>query len=133
MPSSCSQIVLIVDDDRNVAEALLDVLESEGYEVQTADNGRAALDQLRAGLRPCAILLDLMMPVMDGWDFRHAQMNDAKLREIPVVVISAAGFSAETVRAQFGGAGYLTKPFELGSFVATVRQFCEGAHGGAAG
>jgi len=131
MSSSCAQIVLIVDDDRNVAEALFDVLESEGYEVQTADNGRSALDQLRAGLRPCAILLDLMMPVMDGWDFRHAQMCDADLRGIPVVVISAAGFSAETVRSQFAGAGYLTKPFELGRFVATVRRFCDGAHAAA--
>src|SRR5437762_1463449 len=133
MQSTCAQIVLIVDDDRNVAEGLLEVLESEGYEVQTADNGRSALDRLRGGLRPCAILLDLMMPVMDGWDFRHAQMSDADLKEIPVVVISAAGFSADTVRAQFGGVGYLTKPFELGRFVSTVRSFCAGAHAAAAG
>jgi len=133
MQSSCSQIVLIVDDDRSVAEGLGEVLESEGYEVQTADNGRAALEQLRGGLRPCAILLDLMMPVMDGWDFRHAQMSDVDLKEIPVVIISAAGFSANTVRAQFGGVEYLTKPFQLGPFVATVRRFCHGAHGAAAG
>jgi|SRR5215471_10207069 len=132
MQSSCSQIVLVIDDDRNVAEALMEVLESEGYEVQTADNGRSALNQLRGGLRPCAILLDLMMPVMDGWDFRHEQMRDADLKEIPVVVISAAGFSADTVRAQFGGVEYLTKPFELTSFVRTVRQFCHGAHVAAA-
>jgi len=132
MQSSCSQIVLVIDDDRNVAEALMEVLESEGYEVQTADNGRSALNQLRGGLRPCAILLDLMMPVMDGWDFRQEQMRDADLKEIPVVVISAAGFSADTVRAQFGGVEYLTKPFELTSFVRTVRQFCHGAHVAAA-
>ncbi|HMF39994.1 MAG TPA: response regulator [Polyangia bacterium] len=132
MQSSCSQIVLVIDDDRNVAEALMEVLESEGYEVQTADNGRSALNQLRGGLRPCAILLDLMMPVMDGWDFRHEQMRDADLKEIPVVVISAAGFSADTVRAQFGGVEYLTKPFELTSFVTTVRRFCNGAHVAAA-
>jgi len=124
MQSSCSQIVLVIDDDRNVAEALMEVLESEGYEVQTADNGRSALNQLRGGLRPCAILLDLMMPVMDGWDFRHEQMRDADLKEIPVVVISAAGFSADTVRAQFGGVEYLPKPLPTDHLLEMLRRVC---------
>ena len=123
---------MVVDDDPNLVEALVDVLESEGYGVQTAANGRSALEQLRGGLRPCVILLDLMMPVMDGWDFRHAQMSDHDLKTIPVAVLSAAGFSANTVHAQFGAVEYLTKPFELKSFVATVRRLCSGAPAAAA-
>jgi two-component system, chemotaxis family, chemotaxis protein CheY len=131
MQPACPQMVLIVDDDRHVAEALIEVLESEGYGVAVADNGKAALEQLNAGLRPCAIFLDLMMPVMDGWDFRHAQVSDTRLKDIPVVVVSAAGFSAETVRAQLGGVEYLAKPFQLGDFVTTVRRFCGGSHAAA--
>ena len=123
---------MIVDDDPNVVEGLVEVLESEGYEVQSAANGKAALDQLRGGLRPCVILLDLMMPVMDGWDFRHAQMGDDDLKTIPVAILSAAGFSANTVRAQFGGVEYVTKPFEVTSFVATVRRLCRNAPAAAA-
>src|SRR5213075_2065863 len=84
--------VLIVDDDPPILSGLSEFLQGEGYNVAVAGDGRAALDQLRRGLRPSVIVLDLMMPVMDGWDFRHEQMKDAELRDIPVIVISATGF-----------------------------------------
>jgi CheY-like chemotaxis protein len=128
MQPGCPRTVLIVDDDRHVAEALIEVLEDEGYGVAVASDGQAALDQLQAGLRPCAIFLDLMMPVMDGWDFRHAQVSDTRLKDIPVVVVSAAGFTAETVRAQLGGVEYLAKPFQVVDFVTAVRRFCGAPH-----
>jgi CheY-like chemotaxis protein len=102
--------VLLVEDDAAIAEALEDMLRDEGLEVARAANGREALALLRRGLRPSSILLDLMMPVMDGWDFRQEQLADPALKDIPVVVVSAAGFSPETIRAQLGDVHLLPKP-----------------------
>ena len=94
--------VLVVDDDPAICSALSEALQGEGFEVASATNGHAALEHLRAGPAPAAIVLDLMMPVMDGWDFRHLQLQDPGLRDIPVVIVTAAGFSVETVHMQFG-------------------------------
>jgi CheY-like chemotaxis protein len=107
---SAPDTVLIVDDDLPVRTALKELFETEGYAVALAANGRAALNHLRKGLRPCVILLDLMMPEMDGWDFRNAQLADPGLKDIPVVILTAVGFSAETVRAQFGDIPFVPKP-----------------------
>jgi two-component system response regulator MprA len=116
--------ILIVDDDRAVVNSLTELLEAEGYKVATATDGLDALDQLRGGLRPCIILLDLMMPTMDGWDFRHEQMNDQALRDIPVVVITAAGFSEESVKAQFGDIEFVAKPPPLQGLLDAIRRRC---------
>src|SRR4051812_17075886 len=83
--------VLVVDDDRPLREALSDGLALEGYEVVSVADGQAALDHLSRGERPCLILLDLMMPIMDGKTFRRAMLDDLTLPEIPVVVITAGG------------------------------------------
>ncbi len=89
--------LLLVDDDERVREALVALLEAQGYPVVGAANGREALDVLRVrGLRPGLILLDLMMPVMDGWQFRAAQLADAELATVPVVVFSAHPRARET-------------------------------------
>src|SRR4051812_35441721 len=85
--------VLIVDDDAGFRGALRERLETEGYSVIEAVNGLAALRRLRGGLRPSVIVFDLMMPEMDGWDFRFWQLRDPDLRDIPVVLVTAAGFS----------------------------------------
>jgi CheY-like chemotaxis protein len=102
--------VLLVEDDAAIAGALGEALREEGVDVATAQNGREALQVLRGGLRPSAILLDLMMPVMDGWDFRQEQLRDPDLREIPVIVVTATGFSTDTIRTQFGNVDLLPKP-----------------------
>jgi CheY-like chemotaxis protein len=104
------ETVLIVDDDASVLDALGELLESEGYAVVTALNGREALERLRGGLRPCVILLDLMMPVMDGWDFRQEQVKDRDLKDIPIVIVTAAGFSEASMKAQFGDIQLVPKP-----------------------
>ncbi len=116
--------VLIVDDDVSLLEALADLLELEGYRVATATDGRAALDQLRSGLLPCAILLDLMMPGMDGWDFRQEQLKDNALKAIPLVVVTAAGFSEASIRAQFGDIEFVPKPAPEGALLAAIRRRC---------
>jgi CheY-like chemotaxis protein len=114
--------ILVVDDDLAVLNALTELLESEGYKVATAIDGLEALGQLRGGLRPCVIVLDLMMPVMDGWDFRHEQMKDQALRDIPVVVITATGFSETSVKAQFGDIEFVAKPPHIRGLLDAIRR-----------
>ena len=83
--------ILIIDDDVASRKALAEVLTDEGYSVATASDGADGLTYLRQGHRPKVILLDLMMPGVDGWDFRAEQKRDEHLRDIPVIAISAAG------------------------------------------
>ncbi|PLS79555.1 MAG: response regulator, partial [Chloroflexi bacterium] len=89
--SQSSATILVVDDDSGIREALTDILEDEGYAVRSACDGQAALDLLRQQAEPPAlVLLDLMMPRMNGWQFRSEQRRDPALANIPVVVISAS-------------------------------------------
>jgi CheY-like chemotaxis protein len=116
--------VLVVDDDPAICSALSEVLQEEGFEVASATDGRAALDQLRTGPAPAVIVLDLMMPVMDGWDFRHNQLQDPGLRDIPVVIVTAAGFSPETVHTQFGDVTLIPKPVPLLDLLDALGRVC---------
>jgi CheY-like chemotaxis protein len=79
--------VLIVEDDEAIRETLRELLEFEGFEVATAANGREAVSQLQRTERPCLILLDLMMPVMNGWEFLRKRREDLTIATIPVVVV----------------------------------------------
>jgi CheY-like chemotaxis protein len=88
--ASTNRTVLVVDDDRGVRELLTRSLSFEGFDVMEAANGQDALTQLRTGRRPGAIVLDLRMPVMDGWAFRVAQRADPRIARIPVVILSGA-------------------------------------------
>jgi len=114
--------ILVVDDDPDIRTALSELLESEGYQVQAAPNGAVALAQLRAGARPCAIVLDLMMPHMNGWEFRAAQLGDPELREIPIVLLTASGYTEATVRAEFGRVEYFPKPPSPEGLLAAIRR-----------
>ena len=116
--------VLLVDDDQAIIDGVGEFLGEEGFKVVAAGNGAEALGCLRAGLRADVILLDVMMPVMDGWDFRAAQLADPALREIPVIVISASGFARETIGRQLKAYEVLAKPLELGHFLKAVRDVC---------
>ncbi len=86
-----TRTILVVEDDQALREAIAEILLDEGLEVARSANGWDALTKLRSGLRPHLILLDLMMPVMDGWEFRSEQLKDPELAQIPVVVMTAAG------------------------------------------
>jgi CheY-like chemotaxis protein len=118
------QGVLVVEDDVDILHAIVDVLEDEGYAVRAAENGRVALDMLRApGARPpCVILLDLMMPVMDGWAFRAEQLRDPALADIPVVILTADGRAAEKARLM-NSAGALVKPVDLLTLLGAIQPF----------
>lgn len=85
-----NRTVLVVDDDSGVRELLTRSLSFEGFDVMEAANGQDALAQLRTGRRPGVIVLDLRMPVMDGWAFRVAQRADPRIARIPVVILSGA-------------------------------------------
>src|SRR4051794_25561713 len=81
--------VLIVDDDSDLREALADIFQYEGYPVAACANGAAAIDYLEGGELPAVIVLDLMMPVMDGWTFRSRELSRPEWAAIPVIVLSA--------------------------------------------
>jgi two-component system response regulator MprA len=109
--------VLIVEDDHDIRECMADALEVEGYSVALAANGREALEKLRAGVRPDLILLDLLMPVMSGWEFRHEQLADPLLSGIPVVVVSAS------VPGGLRPDRHLSKPFGVDELLEVVGDF----------
>jgi CheY-like chemotaxis protein len=111
MTRTCHRILLI-EDNTDSAEAFRTVLEMAGFEVVVAFHGADALAILRYDRNFCTILLDLMMPVMDGWEFRAEQLKDPALAEIPVIVISADA-QAEDHAARIGAVAYLKKPFEF--------------------
>jgi CheY-like chemotaxis protein len=116
-----SATVLIVEDDLDTREMLGRFLELEGFNVETAENGKRALERLGSGVGACVILLDLMMPVMDGWQFRQEQIRDSALADIPVIVVSAAGRERlEKIQAD----AYLSKPVDLDELLGCVTQFC---------
>lgn len=116
--------ILVVEDNLEIREVLEAVLRSEGHQVLTAANGADALALLHGARRlPCLILLDLMMPVMDGYQFRDAQRRDARLAEIPVVLLTADGRAPEK-GARLEVAGYLRKPVDLDTLVDAVARFC---------
>jgi len=118
-----SGAILIVDDDNDVRAALSELLEAEGFAVEGAADGRMALAHLRAAkVHPAVILLDLMMPGMDGWDFRNEQMRDPQLAAVPVVIVSASGFSRASIETQFRPAAYVEKPIERTELLGVIRE-----------
>ncbi len=116
--------VLLVEDDLPIRDSLGEALAEEGFDVSTAGNGAEALERLRSGRRPSVIVLDLMMPVMDGWDFRQHQLGDPALKDIPVVIVSAVGFRAETIRMQFGDVSVFSKPVPYFDLLVVLRRAC---------
>jgi len=104
----------VVDDDRDNRELLVELLTGEGYLVSSAGDGRLALAEARA-LRPDVILLDLMMPVMNGWEFRDAQLRDPRLASVPVVIVSAF---EDTLDVE----AVLRKPYLLEDVLDTVQR-----------
>lgn len=115
--------VLVVDDDAEIRETLEEVLSDHGYAVACASNGLEALRYLRAAAPPCVILLDLMMPVMDGWEFRSHQRADPALSGIPVFVVTAGG-NCEDAARKLEAAGCLRKPLALEKLLSVVRGTC---------
>lgn len=122
--NTCDHLVMIVEDDLDLRESIAEVLEDNAFQPLGAANGKEAFERLRASSnRPCVILLDIMMPVMDGWQFRALQRADPELGGIPVVVMSA---HVDLLHATEGlaPAACLKKPVKLATLLATVERFC---------
>jgi CheY-like chemotaxis protein len=110
---------MVVDDDSDIREAITGVLEAEGYTVLSVENGERALQLLEKGQRPCVVLLDLMMPVMSGWDFMKAVNRQRDLDDMPIVVVSA--FSEQGAP---GARRTLKKPLDVEQLLKAVAEFC---------
>ena len=115
--------VLIVEDDADLREMMAQLLTLEGFQAATVSNGREALAYLEDQDRPDVILLDLMMPVMDGWEFRRRQRADPDFSQVPVIVLSALD------QGRAGGldpAAFLKKPLDFDRLLQLVRSYCDG-------
>lgn len=118
--SSHSQCILIVEDDPAIRDVFNYALELHGYQVHVAENGRIGLDLLPTIPRPCLIFLDLMMPIMNGWDFIDALEKDQNLSSIPVIVVSAYSDKAKNIKAK----EILNKPLDLDALINTAKKWC---------
>ena len=116
--------LLIVDDEQDVRETLSEALELSGYQSSSVSNGEEALKALMRPEKPSLILLDLMMPVMDGLEFMKAKELIPELVDIPVIIISA-DLRAESKIAGFKVAGYIRKPISLDNLLKTVARYCD--------
>src|SRR4051812_39206610 len=113
--------ILIVEDDGDLREMMAQLLTLEGFRASTVANGREALEYLSQGDKPDVILLDLMMPVMDGWEFRRQQQADAALARVPVIVLSALD---QTRAANVQAEAFLKKPLDFDRLLDLVRTYC---------
>jgi CheY-like chemotaxis protein len=117
--------VLIVDDDADIRASLAELLRLSGYEVEQADNGMAALERIASDSRPCVILLDLMMPVMNGWQFLELlrRREDPALASLPVVVLTALGLNTDELSRRFG-CDVIGKPVDIDQLLTLARRYC---------
>lgn len=113
--------VLVVEDETYLCELMADLLESEGHTARTASNGREALARLLERT-PQLILLDLMMPVMDGWEFIRALRSNPEWRDIPVVVVTAV-YDVKHTQQETGAVAVVTKPFDIDQIADMVNRY----------
>ena len=117
--------ILIAEDNDDIRETLQEVLTCEGYEVHLAKNGKEALAKLKTLPAPTLVLLDLMMPVMNGWEFLDAQSADAVLAPHQIVTLSAVASTQSLEDATpLKTAGSLLKPIAIEPLLSKVREFC---------
>lgn len=122
MDTSRTHTILVVDDDPDIRESVADVLAIEGYRVATAANGLEALEYLRREPLPCLVLLDLSMPVCDGWTFCAEQQKDARIASVPVAILSALAHShADTLQHTVARLG---KPVKMDVLLETLERHC---------
>jgi two-component system, chemotaxis family, chemotaxis protein CheY len=123
-PHAGSDQVLVVDDDDDIRGSLIEFLEDHGHHAVGAANGSEALALLNPPRpRPCLIILDLMMPVMDGSAFRSEQLQRPAVADIPVIVVSAYK-DVEARAQQLGAVQWLAKPFDLRALLRLVEENC---------
>jgi CheY-like chemotaxis protein len=122
---TADELIMVVEDDPDTLEALQDILTQFGYRSIGAPNGRVALTRLReeGAPQPCVIILDIRMPVMDGWKFRAEQQKDPAIASIPVIFVTA-DLGAEGAASAAGAAAFVPKPVEVTTLVKAVQRVC---------
>ena len=115
--------ILVVEDDESIRESVKDLLEMEGYTVECASNGEEGIKALRGGNLPGLILLDLMMPRTDGFQFRLEQQQDPALASIPVVILTADG-DVEKKQERLCASAYIRKPVDIETIIEVVKRCC---------
>jgi CheY-like chemotaxis protein len=118
-----ARTILLVEDDYDIRVAVADILRDAGKTVVEAEDGEDAFSKLETVGRPCLILLDLLMPGMDGFEFLHRLKELPEAPEFPVLVVSAHG-EASSVEHYPGVLGTLQKPFEVGALLSWVDAYC---------
>ena len=111
--------ILVVEDDEDAREAMVALLKMKGYHAVPASNGREALDYLDQAPAPDLIILDLWMPVMDGWQFRSEQIRNPRLAHIPVIVVTAL-----SDRADVDANEVIIKPVDVDRLLTSVDHYC---------
>src|SRR5579862_2424387 len=111
--------ILVVEDDEDAREAMVSLLQMKGYRAVPAGNGREALDYLDRAVTPDLIILDLWMPVMDGWQFRTEQIKNPRLAEIPVIVVTALSDQVDVDANEV-----IIKPVDVNRLLTTVGHYC---------
>jgi CheY-like chemotaxis protein len=112
--------ILVVEDDADAREAMIALLQMKGYRAVPAGNGREALDYLNRAPVPDLIILDLWMPVMDGWQFRSEQIRDPRLKDVPVIVVTALSDQADVEANEV-----IIKPVDVDRLLNTVSHYCK--------
>lgn len=121
--------ILIIDDEPDVRQLFQDILHDAGFEAVTCESGAEGLTLLRQDPRIRVILLDLLMPEMDGWRFRHHQLSHEKFAHIPTVIVTGAPLGA-AAHEQLKAADYLSKPVSRDRLIAVVTRYCDRTIGG---
>jgi CheY-like chemotaxis protein len=121
MTPSASSWVLVVDDDEDIRDSIQSLLQLRGFSVDTAPDGASALVRMRSGPPPSLVLLDFMMPGMNGEEFRSEQLRDPALAKVPVVLLTGAGERGGATRVDVER---IAKPIDLQLLFDTVERFC---------
>lgn len=121
-PQICD--VLLIDDEPDLRGCIADLLEDEKFHVIQTENGKTALEILQSGLTPKVIVLDYMMPIMDGKTFCEHILKDLKNSSIPIILLSAANIPEETIKAMNVSA-QMEKPIRINAFIAKVKSYVQ--------
>jgi CheY-like chemotaxis protein len=123
--SAAAKTILIVEDDAIACVGLSTILRAHGYCPVSAANAKQALDCLRAGLCPDVILLDMILPNSDGWQFMGQKQRDAAIAPIPLVLVTGLGIASKEWAIALGAVDLLRKPVDVGVLLETVRRYAE--------
>ena len=115
--------ILIIEDDDDLRDSLFELISLKGYKVEAVANGREALERLADVPVPCLIILDLMLPVISGWEFRRQQLSDPRLSKIPTVILSGIS-NLETESRRLQAIACVSKPIDFDLLFKTIDEYC---------